>query len=263
MKVIVITGSTRGIGRGLADSFLQSGCAVTISGRQSADVERVVAELAARYAPERVFGYAGDVSHFEQVQALWEASLARFGRIDIWINNAGVGRPQMKFWENSAEDLRAVVETNVLGTMFGSKVAVSGMLEQGFGMIYNMEGLGSDGRHVEGLALYGTTKYALRYLNEALVKETQGTLVKIGALSPGMVVTDLLVGQYKDRPAEEWEQAKRIFNVLADRPETVVPWMARQILENERSGARIAWLTRRRILWRFLSARFRRRAVIT
>ncbi len=262
MKVIVITGSTRGIGRGLADSFLQSGCAVAISGRKSADVERVVAELAAGHAPERVFGYACDVSHFEQVQALWDVSLARFGQIDIWINNAGVGRPQLKVWENSTEDIVAVIQTNVLGTMFGSKVAVSGMLEQGFGMVYNMEGLGSDGRYVEGLALYGTTKYGLRYLNDALVEETKGTPVKVGTLSPGMVVTDLLVGQYKDRPAEEWEQAKRIFNILADLPETVVPWMARQILENERSGARITWLTRRRLLWRFLSARFRKRKVI-
>jgi len=262
MKVIVITGSTRGIGYGLADSFLALRCAVTVSGRKSVDVERVVAELSSRHEPERVFGYACDVTRYEQVQALWEASLARFGRIDIWINNAGIGRPRAKFWENRAEDLISVVETNLLGTMFGCKVAIAGMIEQGFGVVYNMEGLGSDGRHVDGLALYGTTKYGLRYLSEALVGETEGTPVKVGMLSPGMVITDLLVGQDKNRSVEEWEQTKRIFNILADRPETVAPWLARQIVQNEQTGARIQWLTKRRALWRILTARFRRRVVV-
>jgi NAD(P)-dependent dehydrogenase (short-subunit alcohol dehydrogenase family) len=262
MKVIVITGSTRGIGYSLADSFLALGCAVMVSGRRPEDVERVVAELSDKHASEQVFGQPCDVTEFSQVKALWGAGKAHFGRIDIWINNAGVSRPRAKFWENSAEDLTSVAETNLLGTMFGCKVAIAGMVEQGFGSVYNMEGLGSDGRHVEGLAVYGTTKYALRYLSEALVIETKGTPVKVGTLSPGMVITDLLVGQNKNRSAEEWEQTKRLFNILADRPETVTPWLARQILQNERSGARIQWLTKRRALWRVLAARFRRRVVV-
>ena len=154
--------------------------------------------------------------------------------------------------------MKAVVETNLLGAMYGARVAVSEMLVQGYGSLYNMEGLGSDGRQVSGLTLYGTTKSAVSYLTDALVQETRGTPLIVGALSPGMVVTNFLIGQYEDRP-EEWERAKRIFNILADRVETVTPWLARKLLANQKTGIRITWLTRAKATYRFLVAPFRRR----
>jgi NAD(P)-dependent dehydrogenase (short-subunit alcohol dehydrogenase family) len=132
------------------------------------------------------------------------------------------------------------------------------MLDQGTGAVYNLEGLGSDGRWVEGLTLYATTKYALRYLNQSLAKEIEGRGPIVGAIAPGMVITDMITDQYKERP-EDWEQGKRIFNILADHVETVVPWIADQVLANETNGARIAWLSRTKIMGRFLTARFRDR----
>jgi short-subunit dehydrogenase len=142
--------------------------------------------------------------------------------------------------------------------MYGSQVALSGMLDQGFGGLYNMEGLGSDGRRVEGMALYSSTKYGLRYLTDSLVEETRGTSVLVGALSPGMVLTDMLTSE-EVRAEEDWEATKRIFNILADRVEDVTPWLARQVLDNERTGVRIKWLTRSKIVTRFLTAPFRKR----
>jgi len=142
MKVIVITGSTRGIGYGLADSFLALDCAVTVSGRTQEAVDKAVAELSARHGEDRVFGHPCDVTDFEQVQALWNAAKTQFDKIDIWINNAGLGNPQMDFWELPAEEIQAVVSTNLIGAMYGTKVALRGMLEQGFGGLYNMEGPG-------------------------------------------------------------------------------------------------------------------------
>jgi len=258
MKSIVITGSTRGIGLGLAAAFLARGCAVAVSGRTAATVEEAVTQLAAAYSPERVTGQACDVRHFEQVQALWAAAVERFGRVDVWINNAGLGNVQADFWEQPPEQVRAVVETNVVGAMYGAQVALTGMLAQGGGSIYNMEGLGSDGRKVEGLTLYGTTKYGLAYLTDALAKEVKDTPVIVGALRPGMILTDLLLGQYQDRP-EAWEQAKGVFNLLADRVETVAPWLAEQVLANERNGARFKWLNPLRLAGRFLTAPFSKR----
>lgn len=258
MKVIVITGSTRGIGYGLADSFLDLGCAITISGRTSASVEEAIAALATKHQSDCLFGHPCDITQFEEVQALWDAAKAHFGHIDIWINNAGLSHPQFDFWVHAPEQIRAVVETNLVGTMYGSKVALEGMLVQGFGCLYNMEGLGSNGRRVAGLTLYGSTKYGLRYLNDALVEETRGTPILVGALRPGMVITDLLTQQYKDQP-EDWERSKRIFNILADHVETVAPWLAQKVLTNTKTGVRITWLTRSKILSRFLLARFRKR----
>jgi short-subunit dehydrogenase len=106
---------------------------------------------------------------------------------------------------------------------------------------------------VPGLTIYGTTKSGLRYFTDGLVQEVKGTSVVVGALQPGMVVTDLLTGQYEDRP-EDWERAKRIFNILADRVEVVTPWLASKVLANAKNGARFRYLSRAKVMWRFLSA---------
>lgn len=258
MKIIVITGSTRGIGYGLADSFLALDGSVVINGRTETGVDRAMQQLAARYEPGRILGHPCDVTRREQLQGMWDTAHSHFGQIDIWINNAGLAHRPETFRTLSPEQIKTVVETNLIGTMYGSQVALNGMLAQGFGSLYNMEGLGSDGRQVEGLALYGSTKRGLHYLTAALIEETTGTAVLVGALSPGMVLTDMLTGPYEpDSP--EWERAKRIFNILADRVETVTPWLAQQILANQKHGANIRWLTRGRIIRRFLLAPFRKR----
>ena len=162
MKTIVITGSTRGIGFGLAEQFLQRGCRVVVSGRS----QQAVNQLANKYGNDRVAEQPCDVSVYEQVQGLWDAAAQRFGRVDVWINNAGISNPYVKFWEVPQQTLKTVADTNLLGSLYGSQVALRGMLAQGGGQLYNMEGFGSDGRVGDGLAVYGCTKAAVRYLNK-------------------------------------------------------------------------------------------------
>ena len=262
MKILVITGSTRGIGYGLADAFLGLGCAVVVSGRTQAAVDAAVTRLGAKHEARRVWGQACDVAIYSQVEALWPAAKAHFGQIDIWINNAGVAHPVSDFDKLSPDQMRTLVETNVLGAMYGSRVALAGMRAQGFGSLYTMEGLGSSGgRQVRGLSLYGTTKAALRYLNDALMLETRGTPIIVGALQPGMTVTDMITKQYEGQP-EAWEKVKPIFNILSDRVETVAPWLARKVLANTRSGARFAFSSSGKLAWRFLTAPFVKRHVI-
>ncbi|NLG98672.1 MAG: SDR family oxidoreductase [Chloroflexi bacterium] len=143
MKTIVITGSTRGIGYGLADAFLMHGERVVISGRKQETVDQALRQLSQKHGPERAAGFACDVTDYAQVQALWDSAAARFGTIDIWINNAGQSNILTPFWELDPAQMRDVVQTNILGMMYGSKVALRGMLQQGFGSLYNMEGFGS------------------------------------------------------------------------------------------------------------------------
>jgi len=260
MTAVVITGSTRGIGYGLSDAFLERGCSVTVSGRTQEAVDRAVESLRARHEESRVVGVACDVTDFDQVQALWDAAKAHWGRVDIWLNNAGIAHAQTPLQEQSPEEMAAVVETNVIGAMHGAKVAITGMLAQRSGSIYNMEGLGSDGRRIEGLTAYGTSKAALAYLTDAMVEEVKDTPVIAGAIRPGMVATDMLMGQYRNEP-ERWEEAKRIFEILADRVETVAPWIADRVLANKKNGARIRWLSRGKVMGRFLTAPLVRRDV--
>jgi NAD(P)-dependent dehydrogenase (short-subunit alcohol dehydrogenase family) len=255
MKALVITGSTRGIGFGLAREFLQRGCAVVVNGRTPSAVEQAVGRLAAAHGGERVLGHAADVSIYEQVEGLWEAARAQFGRVDVWLNNAGIAHPDdTPLWDQSPEQMRAVVGLNLLGTLYGVRVAAQGMKAQGGGTIYVMEGFGSDGRTRHGLGLYGATKAALRYAARALEADVAAwaTPVKFGTISPGIVVTDLLIGQYAGRE-QEFARAKRIFNILGDRVETVTPFIADKVLAGD---LRIAWLTPRKVFWRFLTANF-------
>lgn len=258
MKSVVITGSTKGIGYGLADSFLALGCVVTVSGRSSTSVQNALAQLASAHQADSVLGHPCDVTRFEQVQGLWDKAHSHFGKVDIWVNNAGIGHPQLEFWTESSQEISALVETNIVGTMYGARVALRGMLEQGFGSLYNMEGLGSDGRKVKGLTLYGSTKSCIRYLTDALAEEVRGTEVIVGAFSPGMVVTELLIGRYESG-SQDWESAKRIFNILADRVETVTPWLAQKAITNKKNGVRFNWMTRGKVTGRFLAAPFRKR----
>jgi len=231
---------------------------VTVSGRSQEAVDRAVEKLSARHGAERLFGCPCDVTDFDQVQALWDAAKARWSRIDIWLNNAGIAHAQTPLWKQDSEEVAAVVHTNLTGSIYGAQVAMKGMLEQGSGSIYNLEGLGSDGRTVEGLTAYGTTKAGLTYLTDAMALEVKGTGILVGAIRPGMVVTDMITQQYKDRP-EQWDEARRLFNILADRPETVTPWIVDRVLANTRNGARIQWLSRGKALSRFLTVPFTRR----
>jgi NAD(P)-dependent dehydrogenase (short-subunit alcohol dehydrogenase family) len=253
MKTVVITGSTRGIGYGLAVELLKQGCNVVVNGRRQEDVDRVIENLQEKFDASQILGIACDVSKYPQVRALWDQSKEHFGKIDIWINNAGQAQAIRDFWEIPVDLIDAVVETNILGQMYGVKAAVNGMLAQGEGALYIMEGKGARGDVQKGMTLYSTTKRAGNYLFHALVKELEGSPVLVGSLSPGMVVTDLLTRQQEADP-ENWERTKRIFNILADKVETVTPWLAEEILKNRRHGAEIRWLTRGKVLWRFLTA---------
>ena len=257
-KIIVITGSTRGIGYGLVESFLSLGCSVTVSGRGEQAVEKTVAGLKSRFEADRIFVTACDVTNPDQVQALWDKSIERFGKVDIWINNAGWSGEPGLVWERPSEEVTGVIATNLLGTTYGAQTAMKGMLAQGFGAIYNMEGMGGDGRKHAGLTMYGTSKYAVHYFTESLALEAKETPVIVGSLRPGMVITDLLTERYKDRP-EEWERAKKIFNIIADRIENVTPWLAKRMLVNQKNGAILAYSSILKLLWRMVSQPFNRR----
>ncbi|WP_040816409.1 SDR family oxidoreductase [Nocardia concava] len=250
-RTVVITGGTRGIGLGMARALLADGHRVALCGTDIERIEKVRAELD---GPALVV--PADVTDREQVRELWDAAVQRFGGVDVWINNAGVTHTRTPLWSLPAGEARKVVDTNLIGVVNGCAVAIAGMAEAGGGHVWNMEGLGSDGRSVAGLTGYGATKRAVTYLTEGLAKEMPSR-VSIGLLSPGMVVTDLLTHGYDDEA--ELAKARKVFNVLADRVETVAPWLARRAVTETRNGVRVAWLTPGKVMRRFAAAPFRHR----
>ncbi|MEU4562809.1 SDR family oxidoreductase [Actinoplanes sp. NPDC023936] len=246
MTVVVVTGGTRGIGQGLVRAFLAEGAQVAYCGRSIPDSSVIGDAL----------GIVADVTDRADVRKLWDASVDKYGKVDIWINNAGLSNSRKPLWRLDPAEIDAVVDVNLRGTLQASAVVLDAMLAQGHGALWNMEGLGSNGQIVAGLMPYGATKRGLTYATLAMAKELAGTPVKVGLLSPGMVVTDLLTRDYE--PAE-LEKAKKIFNILADRVETVTPWLARKVLAGTRNGGRVAWLTNRKAAYRFATAAFTKR----
>jgi short-subunit dehydrogenase len=146
--------------------------------------------------------------------------------------------------------------------MLGCGVAIRGMLKQGCGAVYNLEGLGSDrGRFVPGTTTYGTTKAALRYFDDTLAVELKGKPVICGSINPGMVYTNLTTGEYDGRK-QDINQIKGIMNIIGNRVETVAPVIAQRILANSTNGARIRVVSSGTILWRFMTAPFVKRHVV-
>ena len=257
MKTIVITGSTRGIGRGLAHAFLDEGCQVVISGRSQSAVDQLKAEFEQSH-PGRIAGAACDITRAEQIDALWQAGVDAFGRVDVWINNAGMSIQRGPLDQAKPTDLEAIVATNLTGLLLANSVVIGRMQVQGGGQVWNMEGFGSGGQTQPGMTAYGATKRAVNYVTKSLQKELKNSPVQVCTLSPGIVVTDLLVGDY-DTNSPEWAKAKKIFNILGDTVETVTPWLAKQVLASDKPGAKVAWLTGGKAFGRFMTAGFNKR----
>ncbi|GAX82933.1 hypothetical protein CEUSTIGMA_g10360.t1 [Chlamydomonas eustigma] len=225
---IVITGSTKGVGRALAEEFLRQGDTVIISSRSDERVTAAVSELSKEFGTERVKGLSCNVSQASEVRNLADYARDQLGKVDIWINNAGTNAYKYgPLMESTDEDLMEIVQTNVLGIMLCCKEAVRVMREQSTGgHIFNMDGAGADGGATPRFAAYGATKRCLSQLAKSLQAELGQAQVKnvgIHNLSPGMVTTELLMSG-ADSPV-----SKFFINCLADTPEEVASFLVPRV----------------------------------
>ncbi|MGW0432076.1 SDR family NAD(P)-dependent oxidoreductase [Micromonospora sp. NPDC003197] len=263
MTAVVVTGGTRGIGAGLVRELLARGARVAFCGRSADSVATALAALRSDSsvpAGAEVIGVRADVTDRADVAALWSAAVEAFGGVDIWINNAGRSHGRRPLWELAPAELDGVLAANLGGVARASAVVLAAMIEQGHGALWNMEGFGSNGQIRPGITGYGASKRAVTYLTDSLAKELAAAgvadKVTVHHLSPGIVLTDLLTQDYQP---EDLAKAKKLFNILGDRVETVTPWLADRVLAGGRNGSRAAWLTSRKAAARFAVASFRKR----
>jgi len=246
----------------MAMEFLRAGCNVTLSGRGET-LPEATRDLLSSHEGNYMY-IPCNVQEKESLQNLWDASLEKWGRVDIWINNAGQNTPHMFSWETGESYVENLIKTNIIGMIYGSQIAATGMISQGSGAIYSMEGLGSNNMIQLKTILYGTTKHALTYFMRGLAKELEGTGVIAGRLSPGMMLTDFITKTPDGEQSEviEDERFKKIFNIVGDKPETVAKFFIPRILNNTKNNAQIAWLTNTKATWRFMTAGFRKGRLI-
>ena len=244
-KCIVITGSTRGIGLGLAREFLQRGHRLVLNGRKAEVLDGVLKEF--RDEGFRVEGVAGDVCEPGVFGALIEKAVKVFGGIDIWINNAGIPQSNRYFHELDPAEIDRLIRVNLISVLQGSREVLRFYCEQGYGLLLNLEGLGSDGRMVDKIAVYGTTKRAVQYFSKALAREVKEPGIRVGIISPGMVRTDFLKESSSVSDPEERRRNQKVFSILAEDVEVVTPILADKILRSRKHYPRIEYLTFRRL----------------
>lgn len=188
-KVAVITGSTRGFGLALAQAYAAEGAALVVSSRSEAASAQAAQKLVE--AGARAAGLACDVSNLVSVRALLDFAVQRFGRVDVWVNNAGISPPYGPTAHIQADEFIAATQTNILGTYHGSLTAMRYFLPQRSGKLINILGRGERGPAPMQNA-YGSSKAWVRSFTLTLAQEYKGSGVGVFAFSPGMMDTDLL-----------------------------------------------------------------------
>src|SRR5712664_3588895 len=187
--VVLITGALTGIGRATAVAFAREGARVVVSGRREQEgkkLEKELRELGAEVEFVRV-----DVRHDDDVRSLVDKTVARFGRLDIAVNNAATEGPRGLVTEQTAESYAATFDTNVLGVLLSMKHELRGMLPQGSGSIVNVSsGYGRIG--APGASVYVASKHAVEGLTKSAALEVAGTGVRVNAVAPGTKDTGML-----------------------------------------------------------------------
>ncbi|CAG9460765.1 unnamed protein product [Pedinophyceae sp. YPF-701] len=267
---VVLTGGSLGLGRALAKEFLSMGDSVVIMSRdpgagRGAAVDLANAGSAGAGQGARVSWVQCDVRDAQQVDAAAQEAAKKLGGIDIWINNAGVSMaPKSPLSTSDPEKLAAVVETNLLGAMYGARSAARIMAAQPADRRYKiifMDGAGADGSATPNNAAYGASKHGLVQLVRSAGKELSGRArkapgqenevagnVEAHLFSPGMVLTDLLLsGADLSSP-----MTARALNLLAEPADVVARWMAPRIRGVRGSSPRhVRYLTPLGVLGRF------------
>ncbi|SEN81751.1 NADP-dependent 3-hydroxy acid dehydrogenase YdfG [Gemmobacter aquatilis] len=217
-KVVVITGASRGIGAAAAQIFAAAGAHVALLARDGAAVQALAAGL-----PGDALGLGCDVADWAAVQAAFAAVQARWGRLDVLVNNAGVIDPIARLAEADPAAWRRAIDINLTGVFHGMRAAVPLMRAQGAGTILTVSS-GAAHRPLEGWSAYCAGKAGAAMLTRALHEEEGHWLHAIG-LSPGTVATEMQV-KIKASGLNAVSQLDPAAHIPADWPARALLWLA-------------------------------------
>jgi 3-oxoacyl-[acyl-carrier protein] reductase len=211
-KVAIVTGGTKGIGRGIAEALVRENVNVCISARSRNEIDETVRDLRA-LGKGTATGIVCDVRIHAQIKSLLELTVLEFGGLDILVNNAGIGI-FATVEETLPEDFRAVLETNLSGVFYCCHEAIPLMKQRGGGYIINISSLAGANPHPR-MAAYNASKFGLNGFSEALMQEVRHDGIKVSYIMPGSVNTEF----GGDSPSEKnsWQlQPADIAGVVLD-----------------------------------------------
>ncbi len=188
-KVAVITGSSKGLGFAIAEAYAKAGASVVVAARTKSAVDESVKDLQSK--GYKASGTTCDVGDYAQVKALADHAVKAFGKIDVWVNNAGVAGVYGPTAHIPRERIERVIRTNINGTYYGSIVALEHFLPQKSGKLINLLGRGDD-KPVKFQNAYAPSKFWVRSFTMGLAQEYKDDGIGIFAFNPGLVDTDML-----------------------------------------------------------------------
>lgn len=185
-SVVIVTGASAGIGRATAVSLIKSGAHVVVTARREARLQALAAELVE--APGQILALAGDIRDETFIQELIARTIIEFGRLDVLINNAGLGH-RSPLAEIPLSDMKTIWETNVTGLMAATQAAVAQMKQQGGGQIINVSSIVGQ-RPLPGSGVYCASKTAVNFLSRTLRMELKPDNIIITLVYPGVTDTE-------------------------------------------------------------------------
>ncbi len=188
-KVAIVTGAARGIGKGIAETLAMEGCKVVLADILDL-VEESAAEIAKKYPSSEASAVKLDVSDEQAVKALVEGTVAKFGKLDIMANNAGMHMHTGNVWETQESQIDRVLAVNFKGIFFGCKYAALQMMKQKSGTIANTGSFFGKVGHPQS-ATYGASKGAVHTMTQSLALELAPYNVNVNALCPGLAASEM------------------------------------------------------------------------
>ncbi|NEX15319.1 MAG: short-chain dehydrogenase [Halochromatium sp.] len=220
-KVALITGASRGLGAGLAKRFLEQGLRVAVCARTQPKLEGDTAKL---------FSVAADVTDAEAMQQLSDAVVERFGRIDLWINNAGLLAPIGPLRDNDPAEFARHIQVNVVGVFNGSRAFIRHLRQRGGdGVLLNISS-GAARNAYAGWSAYCAGKAAVDRMSESIALEEADSGLRVHAVAPGIIDTDMQA-MIRDCSPEQFPRVQKFLDLKANEGFSSPAFIADRLLE--------------------------------
>lgn len=205
-KIALVTGATAGIGKACAELLAENGARLILLARREEKLIELSNDLKQKFKTD-TYSICADVSEYDQVESTLGNLPEEWRNIDILVNNAGLARGIEKIHEGLLEDWEEMIDTNVKGLLYVSRVVLPQMVEREFGHIINIGSIAGEEVYPGG-SVYCGSKYAVKAISQGMVIDTNGKNIRVTNIEPGLVETEFALVRF------HWdsEKAKNVYN---------------------------------------------------